>query len=133
MFLLYYYITGSSLTQRLASSAVVSIPIVRMIALAFSNPSRSMMFLAILSRYGLGHCCPILYFPWVSLGITLIMATSCTEGILESRVSYLPSLWYFSMSALSAIAFSSLSCTISALPFITTLMYSVSAWEASVG
>src|SRR5918997_1579505 len=111
MFLLYYYITGSSLTQRLASSAVVSIPIVRMIALAFSNPSRSMMFLAILSRYGLGHCCPILYFPWVSLGITLIMATSCTEGILKWSFSYLPPFFFFSMSGLGGFPFFALSST----------------------
>jgi hypothetical protein len=48
--ILYLYIPGSSLTRRPAPSAVTSMPIIPRIGIAFSSPSLSMIFLAILSR-----------------------------------------------------------------------------------
>jgi len=47
--------------------------------------------------------------------------------------SYPPSGWYFFIRPFRAIVFSFLSETILPFPFITTLMYNVSARDASVG
>src|SRR6185312_6174412 len=94
---------------------------------------RSSIFFAISNLVFLSQCWPILYLPLIVTGTTLIIATSSTTFMSWVSFSYPPSGWYFFMRSFSALVFSFGSETRVAFPLITTLMYKVSACDASVG